>query len=49
MVLLPLLEVELLEVVPLRVLARFWNAVKLRALLSSLLTANTIPEPQWLV
>lgn len=34
------------EAVPLTVVARLWNAEKLRGDDSSLLTANTIPEPQ---
>ena len=40
--------VELLEDVPLRALARLLNAAKFCSWLSSLLTAKTIPEPQWL-
>jgi len=34
--------------VPLSFSAKFWNAVKLRADVSSEFTANTMPAPQWL-
>lgn len=38
---------EVVALVPLSCLARFWNAAKLRWLDSSELTAKTIPAPQW--
>lgn len=34
--------------VPLSWIARFWNAVKLRAESATAFTAKTMPEPQWL-